>query len=72
MMVFRTNSSINQLFIFGMVCVKSNLCRMGAGTQESPAALEEEEEECDPQRSAVPSPRLHGLLHKGWARVTGQ
>lgn len=41
-------------------------------TQEYPAALNEEEEECDPQRSVVPSPGLQGLPQKGWARVTGQ
>lgn len=35
-MFFRTNSSINQLFIFGMVCVKSNSCRMGAGRPRNP------------------------------------
>lgn len=35
-MNLRTNSSLNQLFIFGMVCVKSNLCRMGAGRPRNP------------------------------------
>lgn len=35
-LVFWTNSSINQLFIFGMVCVKSNLCGMGAGRTRNP------------------------------------
>lgn len=45
---------------------------MAAGALKSPAASEEEEEECDPQRSVVPSPGLQGLLHKGWSGVTGQ
>lgn len=35
-MVFRTNTSINHLFIFVMVCVKSNLCRTGAGRPRNP------------------------------------
>jgi len=35
-MVFRTNSSVKQLFIFGLVFVKSNLCRMGAGRPRNP------------------------------------
>lgn len=40
--------------------------------QESPAALEEEDEEFDPQMSMVASPGLQGLLRKGLPRVTGQ
>lgn len=65
------NTNLNQLFIFGMVCIKSNLCRMSVGRPRNPPRRKEEEE-CDPQRSVVPSPRLRGLSHKGWARVTGQ
>lgn len=35
-MTFSTNTSTNQLFIFGIVCVKSNLCRMGAERPRNP------------------------------------
>lgn len=38
-MVFRINPNINLLFIFGVVCVKSNLCRRGALHPRIPCSL---------------------------------
>ena len=58
------------MFIFGVVCIRCNECRMGAwgGHQASPAASEEEETEFDPAEVTGPVSWVTGASAPGLGR----
>ena len=69
----RVRPSHRPVFIFGVVCIRCNECRMGAwgGTRRPLQPRRRKRRNLTPRRSPVPSPGLRGLLRQGWVGVRG-